>query len=190
MSTRSTLKWLLALAFAFAVLATACGSDGDADNSASTDETTAETAAETTTAETTAETVAETTAETVAETSADDSSAASADLATSSSDLGDILVDAAGNTIYLFVPDAQGDSTCYDQCEASWPIVGELSTVGEGLDAALLGTTERTTGDIQATYNGWPLYYFANDAGPGETNGQGVNDVWYVMDAAGNAIGS
>ena len=86
------------------------------------------------------------------------------------------------------MPDAQGDSTCYDQCEANWPIVGELSTVGDGLDASLLGTTERTTGDVQATYNGWPLYYFLNDAGPGETNGQGVNDVWYVIDAAGNAI--
>ena len=113
-----------------------------------------------------------------------------ADLQLSSSDLGEILVDADGNTLYLFVPDAQGDSTCYDECEANWPIVGELSSVGDGLDAGLLGTTERTTGDTQATYNGWPLYFFAADAAAGDTNGQGVNDVWYVVDAGGNAIGA
>ncbi len=112
------------------------------------------------------------------------------DLQLSSSDLGDILVDADGNTLYLFVPDDQGDSTCYDECEANWPIVVELSSVGDGLDADLLGTTERTTGDTQATYNGWPLYYFVNDAAAGDTNGQGLNEVWYVLDASGNAIGA
>jgi len=125
----------------------------------------------------------------------DDDSAASsgegpADLQLSSSDLGETLVDADGNTLYLFVPDGQGDSTCYDQCEANWPIVGELSSIGGGLDAGLLGTTGRTNGDTQATYNDWPLYYFANDAASGDTNGQGINDVWYVIDADGNAIGA
>ena len=65
-----------------------------------------------------------------------------------------------------------------------------LSSVGDGLDAGLLGTTERTTGDTQATYNGWPLYYFGGDAAAGDTNGQGINEVWYVVDAAGDAIGA
>lgn len=115
---------------------------------------------------------------------------AAADLQLSSSNLGDILVDADGNTLYLFVPDNQGDSACYDECEANWPIVAELTSVGDGLDAGLLGTTERTTGDTQATYNGWPLYYFVSDAAAGDTNGQGINEVWYVLDAAGNAIGA
>ncbi|MDH3294893.1 MAG: hypothetical protein OER95_11300 [Acidimicrobiia bacterium] len=113
----------------------------------------------------------------------------SADLQLSSTDLGDILVDSEGNTLYLFTPDSQGESTCYDQCEANWPVVTEMSTVGDGLDAGLLGTTERTDGVVQATYNDWPLYYFAADAAPGDTAGQGVNDVWWVMDAAGNAVG-
>ena len=113
---------------------------------------------------------------------------AGAAIGLATSDLGEVIVDADGNTLYLFVPDAQGDSTCYDQCEANWPVVGEVTEVGDGLDAALLGTTERTTGDVQATYNGWPLYYFANDAAAGDTNGQGVGDVWYVIDAAGDAI--
>ncbi|MFT7597519.1 MAG: putative lipoprotein with Yx(FWY)xxD motif [Acidimicrobiales bacterium] len=111
-------------------------------------------------------------------------------IASANSDLGDIIVDDAGNTLYLFVPDAQGDSTCYDDCEAAWPVLGEATGVGDGLDASLLGTTERTNGDIQATYNGWPLYYFAKDVAVGDTNGQGVGDVWYVLDAAGSAIGN
>lgn len=109
-------------------------------------------------------------------------------IALATTDLGDHIVDGAGNTLYLFVPDGQGDSVCYDECEANWPVVGPIVAVGDGLDASLLGTIERTTGDVQATYNSWPLYYFIADAAPGETNGQGVNDVWYVVDPSGEAI--
>ncbi len=112
------------------------------------------------------------------------------DLALGASGLGDIVMDVDGNSVYSFVPDAQGESTCYDQCETNWPVVGELGSVGSSLDAGLLGTTTRTNGDVQATYNDWPLYYFAGDSAAGDTNGQGVNDVWYVIDAEGNAIGS
>jgi predicted lipoprotein with Yx(FWY)xxD motif len=109
-------------------------------------------------------------------------------VALASSSLGDILVDSAGNTIYLFVPDAQGPSVCYDDCANAWPpLVGEV-TAADGIDAALLGSLERDDGSVQATYNGWPLYYFANDAAPGDTNGQGLNEVWYVLTAAGDAV--
>lgn len=104
------------------------------------------------------------------------------------SDLGEILGDSDGNTLYLFTPDEQGDSTCYDQCETNWPpLVGEV-TPSDGLDAALLGSTTRTDGSEQATYNGWPLYYFAGDPSPGDTNGQGINDVWFVVSPEGDAI--
>ena len=168
---------------AFALLVAACGdddssTDAEADTSVSGADATGDTTDEP--------------AEADADASTDESPAgdATADLQLATSDLGDILVDAGGNTLYLFVPDAQGDSTCYDQCEENWPVVPELATVGEGLDAALLGSTERTDGTIQATYNGWPLYRFANDTGPGDAAGQGVNDVWYVIDAAGDAIGA
>ncbi len=107
-----------------------------------------------------------------------------------STDLGDILVDDSGMVLYLFTPDNQSDSTCYDQCEANWPpLVGDVAA-GEGVDGGLLGTTERDDGSTQVTYNGWPLYYFANDAAAGDTNGQAVNDVWYVVDAAGDAVTS
>ena len=106
-----------------------------------------------------------------------------------SSDLGSFLTDAGGNTLYLFLPDGQGESQCYDGCEQAWPPLTATTSAGAGTDGDLLDTAERTDGTTQVTYNGWPLYYFANDAAPGDTNGQGVNDVWFVVDAAGDAIG-
>ena len=109
-------------------------------------------------------------------------------LTTADTALGTILVDDAGMTLYLFVPDAQGESTCYDDCAANWPPFGGDVSAGDGVDDSLLGTTERTDGTVQATYNGWPLYYFANDAAAGDTNGQAINEVWWVVDAEGNAI--
>ena len=107
---------------------------------------------------------------------------------TDDSALGTILTDSDGNTLYLFVPDAQGPSTCEGGCLEAWPAVPGDVSAGSGADDGLLGTTTRSDGSEQATYNGWPLYYFANDAAPGDVNGQGANDVWFVLDASGNAI--
>jgi len=104
------------------------------------------------------------------------------------SDLGEVLVDGDGMTLYLFEPDAQGASTCYDACESNWPpLVGAVSA-GDGVDGSLLGTVGRDDGSEQVTYDGWPLYYFAGDAAAGDVNGQGLNDVWYVVSDAGEAI--
>jgi predicted lipoprotein with Yx(FWY)xxD motif len=105
------------------------------------------------------------------------------------SPLGNILVDQDGNTLYLFGPDGQGPSVCNDGCAAAWPPLLSGSVAGDGVDPALLGTAARTDGSEQVTYNGWPLYYYADDSVPGDTNGQGVNAVWYVVSASGDAIG-
>jgi predicted lipoprotein with Yx(FWY)xxD motif len=110
-------------------------------------------------------------------------------IAAADSSLGSILVDGDGNTLYLFTPDNQGESVCYDQCEAAWPPLVKDFAADDGVDASLLGIAPRTDGTDQVTYNGWPLYYFANDAAPGDVNGQGVNDVWYVLNAQGDGIG-
>jgi predicted lipoprotein with Yx(FWY)xxD motif len=59
---------------------------------------------------------------------------------------------------------------------------------GEGVDATLLGTITRDDGSTQVTYNGWPLYYFHEDAAPGDTNGQGVGGVWFLVSPEGEAI--
>jgi predicted lipoprotein with Yx(FWY)xxD motif len=104
-------------------------------------------------------------------------------------DLGSILVDAEGMTLYLFEADTDGTSTCYDECADAWPaLIGDAPIAGEGIDETLLGTTERDDGEVQVTYAGRPLYYFASDAAAGDTEGQGIGDVWYVIDPSGEPI--
>ena len=106
------------------------------------------------------------------------------------SDLGQILVDGEGKTLYMFKPDTAGESTCYDDCEANWPplvVTGDI-TVGEGLDAATFTTVARTDGSTQVKAGAWPLYYFKNDAAAGDVNGQGQGDVWYVVSPTGEPI--
>lgn len=122
---------------------------------------------------------------------AGDEGAAAATVALGSTDLGEVLVGPDGMTLYLYDPDAQGASTCYDQCAQAWPPLladDGAPAAGDGVDAALLGTTERTDGGLQVTYDGWPLYYWAQDDAPGDATGQGVNDVWWVLDASGEPI--
>ena len=105
------------------------------------------------------------------------------------SDLGSILVDAEGITLYLFEADTDGSSTCYDDCAATWPaLIDDAPSAGDGVEESLLGTTERDDGEVQVTYDGQPLYYFASDQAPGDTEGQGIGDIWYVVDPAGAAI--
>lgn len=106
------------------------------------------------------------------------------------SSLGTILTDSEGQTLYVFLSDADGESTCYDDCATSWPALrarGELAA-GDGVDAALLGSVERTDGGQQVTYAGQPLYYFSGDEAPGDTNGQELGDVWYVVSPEGEPI--
>jgi predicted lipoprotein with Yx(FWY)xxD motif/plastocyanin len=108
------------------------------------------------------------------------------------SSLGDILVDAKGMTLYLFKNDTDGESTCYDSCATNWPpLLSEgQPQAGEGINSALLGTVARTDGSMQVVYNKMPLYYFAKDTAPGDTTGQEVGDVWYVVSPAGEAVES
>ena len=119
-----------------------------------------------------------------------DAEGATVDIA--STDLGDILVDGEGRTLYAFTPDeSSGESTCYDDCAANWPPLvssGEV-TVGEGLDDSDFTTVPRTddAGD-QVKIGGWPLYYFAGDTAAGDLNGQNVGGKWFVVDANGELI--
>jgi predicted lipoprotein with Yx(FWY)xxD motif len=106
------------------------------------------------------------------------------------SDLGTILVDPEGFTLYIFTPDqdAEGTSTCNDDCAAAWPPVPADTPIGADLDDSLFSTITRDDGSEQLAINGMPLYLFANDAAPGDTNGQGANDIWFVVDPTGNMI--
>ena len=86
-------------------------------------------------------------------------------------------------------PEAQGASTCVDACADTWPALARPATAGDDVDEALLGNADRPDdGSAQVTHNGWPLYHLSGDAAPGDTNGQGIGNVWFVVDAAGSAV--
>ena len=119
-------------------------------------------------------------------------SAAAAEIALADSSLGQIIVDGAGMTLYMFQPDEAGTPTCYDDCATAWPPLladdAASVTAGTGLDASKITVVDRTDGGKQVKYGNWPLYYFANDAAAGDVNGQGLNEVWYVVGADGEPI--
>ncbi len=104
--------------------------------------------------------------------------------------LGSFLTDGAGRTLYLYTKDEANLSNCYNQCAVNWPplLTSDKPTAGDGVVATLLGTTQRTDGATQVTYNGWPLYYYAKDAKAGDTTGQNVGKVWFVVTADGAAV--
>jgi predicted lipoprotein with Yx(FWY)xxD motif len=145
---------------ALTVAAAACGGNDDEDSS------TAGTAAPTTAAQ----------------------AAKGTTVAVASSSLGDILVDADGRTLYAFTKDKGDQSACSGQCATSWPALIGTATAGTGVQAALLSTAMQANGNSQVTYGGRPLYYFAGDAQPGDTNGQGVGGVWFAVTADGELV--
>jgi predicted lipoprotein with Yx(FWY)xxD motif len=108
---------------------------------------------------------------------------------------GQVLVDGQGRALYLFAADTTSASTCYGACATAWPPL--LTDKGAKVDAmhaataALTGTTTRTDGTVQVTYNGHPLYYFQGDTKPGQITCQAVDNfgaAWYVVDPKGDAI--
>lgn len=105
--------------------------------------------------------------------------------------LGDILVDDKGMTLYMFTKDEPNKSNCAGGCLEAWPpLLSKGSPVaGEGVDEALIGTAEMADGSMIVTYNKMPLYYWQADTAAGQTTGQGVNNVWYVVSPEGDPVG-
>jgi len=108
--------------------------------------------------------------------------------------LGPILVDAGGRTLYFFTADEPRKATCtsdYLNCTSLWPPLTTSGRArgGEGVKSRLLGTIHRTKpAGTQITYNGHPLYLFADDEQPGDVNGEGYFDLWYVLSPTGRPI--
>lgn len=99
--------------------------------------------------------------------------------------LGNYLVNKMGWTLYWSTKDSPGKSVCEGQCLEKWPTFFRKSiTVPAGLKAKDFGTLTRPDGTKQTTFRGNPLYYWANDMAKGDTKGQGINDVWFVIDPA------
>jgi predicted lipoprotein with Yx(FWY)xxD motif len=96
--------------------------------------------------------------------------------------LGPMLTDGQGRALYLFTRDSANLSVCYERCATVWPplLVGDVAVSLEGIGGAL-SIFRRNDGNRQVAYEGKPLYYYASDAAPGDTKGQGVGNVWYVV---------
>jgi predicted lipoprotein with Yx(FWY)xxD motif len=92
--------------------------------------------------------------------------------------------------MYVYANDTQnsGASACTGGCATEWPPVTATLTAGTGVQGSMLGTITRDDGTTQATYNGWPLYYNAADTGAGSITGQGMEGLWFLVSATGNAI--
>jgi predicted lipoprotein with Yx(FWY)xxD motif len=110
---------------------------------------------------------------------------------TDNSELGQILVDGEGMTLYMFTKDEPDKSNCSGKCLENWPpLLTQGSTaLGQGVDASMVGTATLEDGSMIVTYNHMPLYYWIDDKAPGDTTGQGNNDVWYVVAPDGNPVG-
>ncbi len=104
--------------------------------------------------------------------------------------LGKILADGDGRTLYIFTKDTKDTPTCYDNCAKLWPplLTQGKTDAKDGVDAASIGSTKRKDDTMQVTYKGSPLYYWAADVKPGDTFGQGVGGIWWVLMPDGTAI--
>lgn len=100
-----------------------------------------------------------------------------------SGSVGSYLTGEGGKTLYVLRKDPPGHSTCTGGCASVWPPfalrTGGTVVAGAGVTGAL-ATIQRADGSTQVTYRAAPLYYFSGDASAGDTNGQGINGVWFV----------
>ncbi|HEY8983323.1 MAG TPA: SCO0930 family lipoprotein [Streptomyces sp.] len=99
-------------------------------------------------------------------------------------ELGKIVTDSSGRTLYRFDSDTAEPpkSNCNDACATAWPPVDAADvTAGDGIDKSILGEVTRADGKKQLTIDGWPAYYYAKDANPGDTTGQNVGNKWFAL---------
>jgi predicted lipoprotein with Yx(FWY)xxD motif len=97
---------------------------------------------------------------------------------------GYVLATRTGQTIYWYSVDVKGSgkSTCAGSCLTAWPAVTGSPMAAAGVQlTGKLGTITRAGGVVQATYNGYPLYTYAQDMSPGQVLGNGVGGVWHVI---------
>ncbi|HWI75421.1 MAG TPA: hypothetical protein VNT55_25895 [Baekduia sp.] len=161
---------LAALAAACALLAAACGSNNDNNSPGSPSASASATSA-----------------------SSSSGSASAPTVRTATDSLGTYLVDGAGRTLYLWEADTSSRSTCTGACADAWPPLTATGTpkATGGVRQSLLGTSARSDGTREVTYDGHPLYFFAGDTSAGQTNGQGSPQFgasWWVVAPSGSAI--
>src|SRR5215469_10532152 len=121
------------------------------------------------------------------------SAASSTVITTKTSSGGSFLTNGAGRSVYLFMADSTGKSTCDGACASAWPpvIASGQPTASGSAQASDLATITRSDGTKQVTYDGHPLYYFVCDTGPGTDKGQGIDGFgakWWLVAPTGSSI--
>ena len=105
--------------------------------------------------------------------------------------LGEYLTGEDGKSLYMFKPDTTTASSCTGDCAATWPPftldAGETVKGGAGVTGTF-ATITRPDGSMQVTYAGHPLYYYSGDQAAGDTTGQGLYNMWYLLKADGTAV--
>lgn len=121
--------------------------------------------------------------------------ASAATVTTHHGKLGSMLAGGNGHTLYLFTHDSRSKSSCYKTCAATWKPdlthAKPVAAAGSGVNSKLLGTTRRSNGSLQVTYNGHPLYFYVGDKQAGNMHGENVNAFgghWYVVSTKGAAM--
>jgi predicted lipoprotein with Yx(FWY)xxD motif len=121
------------------------------------------------------------------------SSASDGAVAPASTELGTILVNGQGQTIYEFAADTGNTSNCDGGCATIWPPVIAPDPLPTSLPdvSGDIGSTTRTDGSKQLTIAGHPVYTYSGDTAPGDTNGQGLElngGEWNVVSPAGSPV--
>jgi len=105
--------------------------------------------------------------------------------------LGSYLVGEGGKSLYRLTKDKAGTSTCVDACATNWPPFildpGEAAVAGTGVTGTI-STIARPDGSKQVAIDGIPLYYFAGDTKAGDTKGQGLSGVWFLVAPGGDSV--
>lgn len=114
------------------------------------------------------------------------------------SGVGSVVVDGRGRTIYILTSGGKTNISCTDAsgCTKLWPDLPlpnsmSAATAGTGLKASLLGTMKSKDGETYPTYNGWMMYEYTGDTGPGQAKGQKImsfGGTWYVLNASGKPV--
>ena len=114
--------------------------------------------------------------------------------------MGTVLVNGQGQTLYMLTSEKGGKITCTQAngCTQAWPETllangATTAKAGSGVQSSLLGTVKDASGNLEVTYNHWPLYTFSGDPGPGVAKGQGLTSfggTWYVLNGSGNPVTS
>ncbi len=100
-----------------------------------------------------------------------------------------VLTDAAGFVVYWYAPDTPTSSACSGGCATVWPPLMGAPNFASGVAlTGKLGTIKRADGQVQATYDGHPLYLYKPDTTPTMATGNAVGGIWWLMTATGKKI--